>query len=259
MPLSGFHKKALLAGAFFIWGLSSTAALALCASDRYDETVVVKKVHDGDTVNLADGRKVRLIGINTPELARNQRPTEAYAKAAKAYLKNYAEQKPQWRVRWGIQRQDKYGRWLGHVFIDDNNLNAEMLREGLASVIAIPPNQWSLTCYQQQEVLARREAKGIWGKPGQKIWQAGELPMSLRGFQFISGRVNKIIPTQRSIWLPLSPKFSIRIAREDIQYFDERSLYNWRHKNIEVRGWLNFHKGRLQIRIKHPAAIRVID
>lgn len=259
MPLSGFHKKALLAGAFFIFGLSPLAAFGLCASDRYDETVIIQKVHDGDTVNLADGRKIRLIGINSPELARDEQPAEAYAQAAKEYLQGLARQSRHWRVRWGAQKKDHYGRWLGHVFIGDRNLNAEMLRQGLASVIAIPPNQWSLTCYQQQEQQARHEARGIWGTPGQKIWQAADLPMSLRGFQFIQGRVENIIATKKSLWLQLAPKFSIRIARENMQYFDERSLYNWRHHKIEVRGWLNFYKGRLQVRIKHPAVIRIID
>ena len=85
------------------------------------------------------------------------------------------------------------------------------------------------------------------------------MPMSLRGYQFVQGRLEKIIPTKKSMWLQLAPQFSIRIARADMQYFDERRLYNWRHRKIEVRGWLNFYKGHLQVRIKHPAAIRVID
>ena len=121
MPLKGLYKKALQAGAFFVLGLSTTAVFALCASERYDETIIIKKVHDGDTVNLADGRKLRLIGINTPELARDDRPAESYAAEAREYLQQYAEQTRLWRVRWGLQQQDRYGRWLGHVFIGDKN------------------------------------------------------------------------------------------------------------------------------------------
>ena len=259
MSHSGFYKKALLASAFFILCLLSSTVSALCASDRYDETVVIKKVHDGDTVNLVDGRKLRLIGINTPELARDGRPAETYAIEAKKYLQTFSGQTRRWRVRWGKQLQDKYGRWLGHVFIGDRNLNAELIRQGLASVIAIPPNQWAVSCYQQQEHQARSEAKGIWSKQGHTIWLAEAMPVSLRGFQFIQGTVDKIVPTRKSIWLEMSPLFSIRIARDDLQYFDKRSPYNWAKQKIEVRGWLNFHQGRLQMRVKHPAVVRLID
>lgn len=259
MPLSGCYKKALLAGAFFILCLLSSVVFAQCASERYDEVVTIEKVHDGDTVNLTDGRKLRLIGINTPELARDDRPAEAYAVEAKEYLQTFTEQSRQWQVRWGKQLQDKYGRWLGHVFIGDKNLNAEIIRQGLGSVIAIPPNQWALSCYQQQERQARNASKGIWGKPGIKVWQVASLPLSLKGFQFIQGKVDKIISTRKSLWLVLSPQFSIRIARDDLQYFDQRSPYHWVKQKIEVRGWVNFHQGRLQIRVRHPAAIRLID
>ena len=259
MPLSGFDKKALLVGAFFILCLLSSTVSALCGSDRYDETVVIKKVHDGDTVNLNDGRKLRLIGINTPELARDGRPAETYAIEARSYLQAQARQTRRWRVRWGKQLQDKYGRWLGHLFIDERNLNAELIRQGLASVIAIPPNQWAVSCYQQQENQARSKAKGIWGKQGYTIWLADDMPASLRGFQFIQGTVDKIVPTYKSIWLELSPSFSIRIARDDLQYFAKRDPYNWAKQKIEVRGWLNFHQGRLQMRVKHPAVVRLID
>jgi len=255
----GFDKKALLAGAFFIFCLSSPVAYALCPSNHYDETVTIKKIHDGDTVNLVDGRKLRLIGINTPELARDGRPAEHFAKEAREYLQTFIGQTRQWRVRWGTQQRDRYGRWLAHVFHGDRNLNAELLRQGMASVIAIPPNQWSLNCYQKQEAQARREAKGVWSQQGYKIWQVDNIPDSLRGFQFIQGTVDKIISTRKSLWLELSPSFSIRIARDDLQYFDQQSLYTWKQRKVEVRGWINFHKRRLQTRIKHPAAIRLID
>jgi len=231
----------------------------MCPSTHYDETVTVSRVHDGDTVNLTDGRKIRLIGINSPELARDGRPAEPYAIKARDYLREFAAQTRRWRVRWGTQRRDKYGRWLGHVFIGDQNLNAEMLRSGMANVISIPPNLWSQQCYRQQERQARRQVKGIWGQQGIKIWQAGDMPDSLRGFQFIQGTVDKIIPTRKSIWLELSPQFSIRIARQDMPYFDRQRLYNLLNKRLEVRGWLTFHQGRLQTRVKYPAAIRIIN
>jgi endonuclease YncB( thermonuclease family) len=260
MPAPGFHKKALLVGAFFILACLSKAGFALCASDHYDETVTVAYVYDGDTVRLTDGRKIRLIGINSPEVAKQDTPGEPYAQQARLFLRKLAKQSPHWQVRWGLQRHDHYGRWLGHVFSKDKNLNAELVRAGMASVIAIPPNQWALSCYQAQEKSARQENRGIWSSNGIKLWQAAEeLPLSLRGFHLVQGKVTKIISTRKSLWLVLSPAFSVRIARSDLPYFEQHNPYHWDQRRIEVRGWLHYHRGRLQTRARHPASIRVID
>jgi len=60
-------------GALFVCLLlisSSVLAAVECPVDRIDLRAEVEYVHDGDTVRLADGRSVRLIGLNTPEMAR---------------------------------------------------------------------------------------------------------------------------------------------------------------------------------------------
>ena len=50
-----------------------------CSSQRYDETTSIRYIHDGDTLHLKDGRKVRLIGINTPEVAHGDKTAEAFS------------------------------------------------------------------------------------------------------------------------------------------------------------------------------------
>jgi endonuclease YncB( thermonuclease family) len=64
----------------------SALARADCAADRIDELARVARVHDGDTVVLHDGRKLRLIGINTPELPREDSPGQPFAQEARAAL-----------------------------------------------------------------------------------------------------------------------------------------------------------------------------
>src|SRR3989304_3808831 len=58
------------------------ADAASCAPDRIDEYAKVKQVFDGDTIQLTDGRKLRLVGINSPELGKEDRPPEPYADQA---------------------------------------------------------------------------------------------------------------------------------------------------------------------------------
>ena len=81
--------RLFLCSLYFLAGfIYSSAALAdsNCSSDYYDETTNIRYIHDGDTLHLSDGRKVRLIGINTPELARDNRAAEAFAQQAKVMV-----------------------------------------------------------------------------------------------------------------------------------------------------------------------------
>ena len=59
-----------------------------CSSGQFDETSKIRYIYDGDTLRLNDGRKIRLIGINTPELAHDGKPAEAFAFEAKNTLKS---------------------------------------------------------------------------------------------------------------------------------------------------------------------------
>lgn len=74
-------------GAFFMSVVSAFAGAAeACRPTGALQNVEVARVVDGDTVRLRDGRSVRLIGINAPELAHNGRTTEPFAEAAKQRL-----------------------------------------------------------------------------------------------------------------------------------------------------------------------------
>lgn len=61
-------------------------ALAFCPLPQQAQQVVVRQVVDGDTLRLVDGRSVRLIGINAPEIGRKGRTSEPYAEAARRRL-----------------------------------------------------------------------------------------------------------------------------------------------------------------------------
>jgi len=100
----------------------------------------VKHVYDGDTIILENDQRVRLLGINTPEIASRHRDEEPGGVAAKTWLKNrigdrkiYLEQDQ--------EKQDKYQRQLAHVFLaDGTHLNLELIKHGLAFMSIIPPN-----------------------------------------------------------------------------------------------------------------------
>ena len=72
-PHGSTLKKASLWGAFFVSGLTGAPAAlaAACPLLPGGQEVVVRRVVDGDTLRLVDGRSVRLIGVNAPELGKS--------------------------------------------------------------------------------------------------------------------------------------------------------------------------------------------
>jgi micrococcal nuclease len=128
-------------------------------------TAQVTRVMDGDTVILADGTQVRLLGIDTPEMERDGRPAEFLAHQAKDFLAHMVGGK-QVRLEYDQLRYDHYGRLLAYVFLPEGPLvNVELLRQGLARVYCHPPN----VRYRQVLVEAQRQAlearRGLWQPP----------------------------------------------------------------------------------------------
>ncbi|MFZ5448579.1 MAG: thermonuclease family protein [Thermodesulfobacteriota bacterium] len=122
----------------------------------------VEQVIDGDTVVLAGGVKVRVLGIDAPEMERDGQPADFLAHKAKATLADLTLNR-QIGLEYDRSRYDHYGRLLAYLFLPDRTLvNAELVRLGLARVYFVPPNMrhWEvLLAAQQQAIEARR---GIW-------------------------------------------------------------------------------------------------
>jgi micrococcal nuclease len=94
-------------------------------------TATVARVVDGDTLQLADGTRVRLVQIDTPE-----RSDECYGERANALTRRLLP--PGTRVRIEpdprLDRVDVFGRLLAYVFDGDENVNVRLVREGAAGV-----------------------------------------------------------------------------------------------------------------------------
>jgi micrococcal nuclease len=122
----------------------------------------VKWVLDGDTVVLSDGRHVRYIGINTPEVEHDQTPAEPFGIEAQA-LNRRLVLNQRIRIELDVEKKDQYGRWLAYVIREDGLLvNQAMVREGLGHVLRINPNTRQAPILLEAQRIAMSARKGMW-------------------------------------------------------------------------------------------------
>ncbi|WP_296267307.1 thermonuclease family protein [Pseudomonas sp. UBA6562] len=236
---SGFaswQKKASLVGAFFVGAFWQCAALALCPSPIAAATYKVAQVVDGDTLRLGNGRSVRLIGINAPELGHAGRASEPYAEAARRRLAALVEANGGvvGLVR-GAEARDRYGRLLAHAYgRDGDNLQARLLREGLGYHTAIAPNGRFATCLAQAEQAARRARLGLW--QGSPVLPARSLRRS--GFALVKGRVTQVRRSNGAVSLLLDDTLRVRLPARLLRSAPRGLMDNLEGRTLEVRGWI---------------------
>ena len=131
------------------------------------EGTVVRRVVDGDTVELSDGQLVRYIGIDAPEVHRREpsgwvMDPEPMAREATEFNRRLVEGR-RVQLSYDVQTRDRFGRLLAYVTIDGVMVNEELLREGFAQLLTIPPNVKYAERFRQLAEEARRQSKGLWG------------------------------------------------------------------------------------------------
>ncbi|MBD8270385.1 MULTISPECIES: thermonuclease family protein [Pseudomonas fluorescens group] len=231
-------KKASLAGAFFvpaIW-FSAAQARVFCPAPASVAPVHVQRVVDGDTVRLKDGRSVRMIGINAPETGKKGRSDEPFAVAARQRLQALVDASDgRLGLVPGRERKDRYGRTLAHLYgADGNNLEAQLLAEGLGFQVGVAPNVELVTCQQAAENSARKARLGLWRQS--PVHGVAQLKRS--GFALVSGRVSKIERNRGGVWIELQGSLVLRIAPDLVRLFDAAMLNGLQGKTIEARGWV---------------------
>lgn len=136
-------------------------------SETRDGFFLVKKVVDGDTFYVDDGSKkglkVRLIGVDTPETRRTGRKEIGYfGKEAKEYMISLIANKKV-RLELDVKQFDRYQRTLAYVYLEDGTfVNAELIKNGFAMVMTIPPNVKFADEFVRLQQEARANNRGLW-------------------------------------------------------------------------------------------------
>lgn len=163
---SGFNPPLLKPSIKPVSELKIASSSAIFAVDG--ERAKVVKVVDGDTIELENGRKVRYIGIDTPETVDPRRPVGCFGKEAKEENKRLVEGR-EVVLQKDVSETDKYNRLLRYVFLplDDGNalfVNDYLVREGYAHTLTYPPDIKFNEKFLEGESWARENKRGLWSK-----------------------------------------------------------------------------------------------
>lgn len=218
--------------------------------------VKVAKVFDGDTVKLEDGRKIRLLGINAPEVRHKGQMTETGGENAKCWLEEKLKNKKV-RLVGDVEETDKYKRTLAHLFTEDkDHINLQLVELGLAAVNVHPPNLLYADQLTAAGRLAEQGGKGIWQTGGYPILPVEQLGADgHEGWLRLSGKVSTIRNSRKYVYLVFSDKFEARIEKKWLTLFPDVNSY--RGQTLEVRGWLNKNRGGWSMLLRHPSAIKI--
>jgi len=145
---------------------NSNIASAVPVSTGIVERTTVKRVIDGDTIELIDGRKLRYIGIDTPETVDPRTSVECFGREASAYNRSLVEGK-EVELEKDVSETDRYGRLLRYVYLLQEGkqvmVNKLLVSAGYAISSSYPPD----IKYQEEldslEVEAQTQNKGLWG------------------------------------------------------------------------------------------------
>ena len=126
------------------------------------QQVNIAHVVDGDSIELADGRRVRYLGINTPEHG------QPFFEEATAANRRLTEGQTAWMVL-DTQQTDRYGRILAYLWVGDRFINLELVGQGYANAYTAPPNVRYSEEILAAEKKARKAQVGLWALAGVPI------------------------------------------------------------------------------------------
>ncbi|MDD5079334.1 MAG: thermonuclease family protein [Candidatus Omnitrophica bacterium] len=157
-------------------GISATGEFSLPWGRTYNyEDILVTRVIDGDTLKLENGKRVRLIGIDTPEMhesakldrdsqrsGQDKKAIQAMGRRSSDFTKGLVEGK-RVRLEFDVERLDRYDRILAYVYLGDGTfVNAEIIKQGYASLMTYPPNVRHVDIFKQLYREARENNRGLW-------------------------------------------------------------------------------------------------
>lgn len=258
------------------------------------ETGIVEEVIDGDTIKLSNGRLVRYIGVDTPEVRSkkgkrwNYNP-QPYSLESKRFNEQLVEGE-RIKIENDKEKIDKYGRVLGYVypvvqnstfkgkkgflkklqnsfdFLRDREkyktgemVNTQILKNGYGVIYVIPPNLKYIDKLVNVQKKAMEKRKGLWKK---EVISPKEAEKYIGRAVVVRGIVNNMINKGKVVILKFKEKsnFVLVIFRSNLELFRKKKklINEYINKVITAYGIVEDYKGTSQIVINHPCQLKIL-
>ena len=216
-------------------------------------SAIVKKVLDGDTVQLASGEIIRLLGIDSPESnSRNRRllPQPFHSEARNALVA--LVDKKQVVLTESQRLVGAYGRTLAYLHLPDGtDVQRQMLQGGYAMMTAYPPDLGHLETYGKDEAEARQKGIGLWGEPYFAVLPLEQGLPKKDGPVRVSGIVTSVSLTGKRIEIILNESLKLRIYHAAWhRYWHDVDAKSWVGKRAVAQGRIKSKSKRMSI--THP-------
>ncbi|MDX8403426.1 MAG: thermonuclease family protein [Mariprofundaceae bacterium] len=242
-----------LVGALAGSHIADAGTLSQVGSSRW---VTVSKVYDGDTFKTRDGEKIRLLGINTPEIAHGGKPGQPLGQKAKKKLKLLIDGRLV-RLEFDRDKHDKYNRLLAHIYLRDGRwINAIMVEHGLAHVYTFAPNFRYTDALLDKEKKARKKQLGIWNHSRFKMLKSNSAAEKHIGqFRVVSGKVASL---EKKGWGFKLNQLSITIPKAYRKWFKtplkiKNNDFIVAHGNIRISS-----RGKLYLALHSPYDLEIV-
>ena len=271
IPTPGFRQRSIAAATAACLLFAHGAAAGPADPCRFEPlgTASVAAIIDGRSIRLADGRDIKLAGIDVP----NESGTSA-ARAARAALENLLLGKDI-SLAGPSKDTDRYGRMAAFVFVNGSETPVQynLLSLGQARVSApvsaqVSPHAQDPACLSalfREERKAREARIGLWGDPGYAVRVAGDgsAMKALRGrFSVAEGRVVSVRGSGGTIYVNFGRRWSealtVTILKRHERTFaaagiEPRTLAG---RLVRVRGTVDVRSGPV-IEATHPQQIEI--
>lgn len=152
---------------FFL--LITIILLSISVVSVASERIPVKyiKTSDGDTARFeinGENVRVRFLGINTPEVAGEDKVEEPYGNEALEYTKNRLDNAKEFEIEYdeNADKEDRFGRILAYIWVDGELFQEELVRKGYAKTYMMKSNYKYADELKSAERKAKEEKLGVW-------------------------------------------------------------------------------------------------
>lgn len=230
------------------------------------DTGKVVAVYDGDTIKVkyqnGQAEKVRLIGVNCPELENDREEVRYLAQVAKRFTFYFLFNK-KIKLTYDEQFRDKYGRVLAYVWLEDSTFfNNLIIREGFAFVfLRYPFKEEYQKMFRESEEYARLNNKGLWSVGQERIVSLEECFSYIGEYLSVKFRCQKVYYGKKYIFLDSSLDYRHNFSALIIRFAKARfgNIKKFEGRTLVVTGFLEKYKNKPQIVVFSPLQIKIIS